>query len=381
MGGAAIYYIALDKQNNIYVAENANDKIEKLAPNGTSLMVFGSPGSLPGQFINDKGVYVDSNGNIYVADSTNNRIQKFDSQGNFIFQFGKIGTGPGQLHNPRDVVDDNGGNLWVSDTDNHRIQEFDKNGNYIKQIVYAQPAFTVSASPSSGTYSTIPTITLTSSRTPSTIFYTTDGTTPTISSPSGPSPVIVAVNTNSTLKFFAKDSFGNTSPTSIAVYTIFNSSIIIQMNDTVSSMGLNVYKDNQTQDEIASPTSQLVGKSIDTIVVDLKKTGLPSGPVQVGVFTNTLSVKKLFGTIDASALTSSFKTYSFSLTPAQSYKIQAGDRIGIKFTGGDSSNKVVIMEDATNSFDGMNSYLITYDTAWQYHNFRDLYMILSLHQH
>jgi hypothetical protein len=119
--------------------------------------------------------------------------------------------------------------------------------------------------------------------------------------------------------------------------------------------------------------------SIDTIVVNLEKTGLPSGPVQVGVFNNDTSVTRLFGTIDASTLTSSFKTYSFSLTPRQNYTIHAGDRIGIKFTGGDSSNNVFIMADSTTSFDRTYSYLSYYDTAWETNKNYELYMILSLH--
>src|SRR5207245_5862883 len=81
---------------------------------------------------------------------------------------------------------------------------------------------TVTASPPSGTYNTTQSVTLTASI-PSTIYYTTDGSTPTISSPNGPSPVSgITINTNSTLKFFAKDNFGISGSIDSAVYTIIS---------------------------------------------------------------------------------------------------------------------------------------------------------------
>jgi hypothetical protein len=238
---------------------------------------------------------------------------------------------------------------------------------------------TVSASPPGGTYNSTQSVTLASS-TPSTIFYTTDGTTPTTSSTNGTSPVTIPVSANSTLQFFARDNLGNVGPVGSSKYTIILP-VIIQMSTPVSTTGFGVYKDKQIRSEFVSSTSQLVGKSIDTIVVDLEKTGLPSGPVQIGVFNSDLSVKQLFGTINSTTLKTRFMTYSFSLTPAQSYMIQAGDRIGIKFTGGNSSNYATIMTDLTNTFDGTNSYLYYYDTAWHPFKNYDLYMILSLHQY
>ena len=78
---------------------------------------------------------------------------------------------------------------------------------------------TVSASPPTGTYNPSQSVTLTASA-PGTVYYTTDGSTPTTSSTNGPSPVLLAINTNSTLKFFAKDASNNIGPTSSAAYTI-----------------------------------------------------------------------------------------------------------------------------------------------------------------
>src|SRR5213594_4320703 len=64
---------------------------------------------------------------------------------------------------------------------------------------------TVSASLPGGTYNAVQSVTLTASTTPSTIYYTTDSSVPSTSSPNGPSPVTIIVNTTSTLKYFARD--------------------------------------------------------------------------------------------------------------------------------------------------------------------------------
>ena len=237
---------------------------------------------------------------------------------------------------------------------------------------------TVSASPLGGTYSLPQTISLTASRA-STIFYTTDGSTPTTSSTNGPSPLSgITISTNSTLKFFAKDSLGNVGPIGSAQYMIIWP-VVIQMNDTTPSFGLSTYSSRQVQAEYVSSTSSLVGKSIDTIVVNMKKVGLPSSTIQVGVFNSDRSVKQLFGTFNASSVNTSYTQYSFSLPAPQTYQIQSGDIIGIKFTGGDISNYIAIMTDSTNKFDGTNSYLTYYTTSWQSLTASDLYMILKLH--
>src|SRR5437867_8108468 len=79
---------------------------------------------------------------------------------------------------------------------------------------------TVSASPVSGTYNSIQSVTLTASD-PSTIYYTTDGTTASISRSSNPSPISgISISTSTTLKYFAKDTAGNIGNTVTASYAI-----------------------------------------------------------------------------------------------------------------------------------------------------------------
>ena len=76
----------------------------------------------------------------------------------------------------------------------------------------------VTASPAGGLYNTTQSVTLTASKSGSTIYYTTDGSSPSQSSPIYSSPISIA--STSDLKFFAVDSLGNLGPTYTESYTI-----------------------------------------------------------------------------------------------------------------------------------------------------------------
>jgi hypothetical protein len=249
--------------------------------------------------------------------------------------------------------------------------------SYLPVKVFADTPPTVSASPPAGTYTSAQSVTLTASA-PGTIYYTTDGTTPTPSSTRGTSPVSLIVTNNSTLNFYAKNTSNIVGPISTVSYTI-NYSVLTQMNDTNTSFGISIYSGRQIQAEYVTPISSLVGKPIDSISIQLKKAGAPTGLVQVGVFNTDLSVKQLFGTIDPSTLPTAYKQFAFSLAPLQTYQIQPGDKIGMKFTGGDTSNFVTIMIDKLDTFDGTDSYFVSYTNRWNSNPTQDLYMILKTH--
>jgi glucose/arabinose dehydrogenase len=115
------------------------------------------------------------------------------------------------------------------------------------------------------------------------------------------------------------------------------------------------------------------------MVVKLKKAGSPTGNVEVGIFNSDLSVKKLFATKDVSTLTTSYLDYEFALSGGP-YTIAAGDRIGVKYSGGTSSVNVSIMRDTdpADPFDGSNSYHTYYTTSWSSFAADDLTMTLKL---
>ena len=79
--------IAWDSDGNGYISDGyINSRVAKVAPDGTWLGSFGTPGSGPGQFNTPHSIAVDANNNIYVADRGNGRIQVFDTSGKFLRQ-------------------------------------------------------------------------------------------------------------------------------------------------------------------------------------------------------------------------------------------------------------------------------------------------------
>jgi DNA-binding beta-propeller fold protein YncE len=73
-------------------------------------------------------VVVDALGSVYVADRANDRIQKFNSEGLFVTKWGSYGRGEGEFIEPVGVAVDGFGRVYVADTRNHRIQKFRPGG-------------------------------------------------------------------------------------------------------------------------------------------------------------------------------------------------------------------------------------------------------------
>jgi hypothetical protein len=122
--------IFIDKNNNMYIADAGNNRIQKWMPNATSgITVAGGNGygSAANQFRNPADVFVDTLSNIYVSDFGNNRIQKW-VPGNRIGTTVAGGHGEGaasnQLHFPIGLYLDDVNNIFVSDAYNNRIQKF-----------------------------------------------------------------------------------------------------------------------------------------------------------------------------------------------------------------------------------------------------------------
>jgi tripartite motif-containing protein 71 len=115
--------LAVDSNNNVYVTDSGNNRVEKFSDNGTLISILGKSGKKDGQFLSPLAITVDQSDNVYVADTGNNRIQKFDSNGNFITKIGSAGSGDGQFLYPTGVAIDLH-NLYVTDRSNNRVQVY-----------------------------------------------------------------------------------------------------------------------------------------------------------------------------------------------------------------------------------------------------------------
>jgi sugar lactone lactonase YvrE len=118
-----------DSEGSIYVSEYGDtDRIQKFSRDGKFLLQWGGTGEEPGQFRRPQSMAVDADDNIWVADACNHRIQVFDKEGKLIKHWGQEGSAPGQLYYPYGLALDGKGHLYICEYGNHRVQKFDLNG-------------------------------------------------------------------------------------------------------------------------------------------------------------------------------------------------------------------------------------------------------------
>ena len=80
--------VAWDSAGNTYISDGyINSRVAKVDKDGNWLKSWGEPGNGPGQFNVPHSIAVNAQNNVYVADRGNRRIQVFDTEGNFLRQF------------------------------------------------------------------------------------------------------------------------------------------------------------------------------------------------------------------------------------------------------------------------------------------------------
>ncbi|MGD9345129.1 MAG: PEGA domain-containing protein [Candidatus Aminicenantes bacterium] len=114
--------VAVGPDDSVWVIDKI--RVYEYSPEGTFLGSWGERGSRDGEFGNPKAIDIDKNGFIYIADGANNRIQKFDRDGKFITKWGESGSGVGRFATPSGIAVDKDGLVYVADSMNHRIQVF-----------------------------------------------------------------------------------------------------------------------------------------------------------------------------------------------------------------------------------------------------------------
>src|SRR6266446_5437157 len=79
--------MAWDSAGNTYISDGyVNSRVAKADKNGVWRKSWGEPGDKPGQFNIPHSIAVDAQNNVYVADRGNRRIQVFDTDGKFLRQ-------------------------------------------------------------------------------------------------------------------------------------------------------------------------------------------------------------------------------------------------------------------------------------------------------
>jgi len=125
--------LAFDREDNLYLVDSGNNRIQKLTKDGEYIAQWGSKGTGDGQFNLPWGIEIDQEQNVFIADWRNDRIQKFTADGQFLMKFGSTGAGDGELNRPTGVAVDKDGEIYVADWNNDRLQVFNRDGQYLTQ--------------------------------------------------------------------------------------------------------------------------------------------------------------------------------------------------------------------------------------------------------
>jgi uncharacterized protein (TIGR03437 family) len=115
--------IALDEAGNWYVADTANHRIRRIAANGVITTIAGTgvagssgdggPATLA-QLNGPRSVAVDFQNNVYIADTGNNRVRRITPAGNMV----AVASG---LNDPEYVATGPDGSVYITDTGNNRV--------------------------------------------------------------------------------------------------------------------------------------------------------------------------------------------------------------------------------------------------------------------
>ena len=138
--------VAVDMAGNLFIADAGNNRIRKVDTNGTIITVvgngafgyWGDGGPATNAGVNyPYGVMFDNAGNLFIADQSNQRIRKVATNGiiTTVAGSGTVGySGDGgaatnaALKNPSAMAVDRAGNLFIADSSNNRIRRVGTNG-------------------------------------------------------------------------------------------------------------------------------------------------------------------------------------------------------------------------------------------------------------
>lgn len=135
--------MCLDSKDNLYISEDATSKIMKLTPTGILTIFAGANGTgfqngniKEAKFSKPSGIVFDKMDNLYVVDRYNNRIRKIAVDGTVSTVAGsgvrgnKDGTTSEATFNyPQEITIDKYNNLYIVEPDSNRIRMITSKGN------------------------------------------------------------------------------------------------------------------------------------------------------------------------------------------------------------------------------------------------------------
>jgi sugar lactone lactonase YvrE len=183
--------LAVDSAGNLYIASQIAGRIRKVtastgiittvAGNGNPYGSTGDGGLATSAEIYPEGIAVDSAGNLYISNwpttvrevsASTGMISTVAGSGYCCYGGDGGSATVAEIDGPRGIVLDATGNLYIADSGNHRV----------RKVTFPGPAATPLISLASGNYYGSQPVTISDSITGASIYYTTDGSTPTTGS-------------------------------------------------------------------------------------------------------------------------------------------------------------------------------------------------------
>ncbi len=137
--------IVADAAGNLFVADNLNHRIRKIAADGevTTIAGNGTAGFANGtgaaaQFRNPSGLEIDKDGNLLIADRLNHRVRKVTQAGVVTTLAGDGTSGyldgdaaAARFADPYGITVDANGNIYIADLNNHKVRKISAEGKVI----------------------------------------------------------------------------------------------------------------------------------------------------------------------------------------------------------------------------------------------------------
>jgi DNA-binding beta-propeller fold protein YncE len=121
---AAPTNVALDQDNNLYVTDMFNNRVEVFDADGNFIRAWGKAGDRPGYFSRPKGIAIDSDGHVWVADAVQDILQCYTQDGHLLMWMGGHGLFPGQFRTVEGLYIDKTNRIFTSEQYPGRVQMF-----------------------------------------------------------------------------------------------------------------------------------------------------------------------------------------------------------------------------------------------------------------